>query len=63
MSRSSPWIAYAVIVFLAAVLMANTLFVVEQQQEAIVLRLGQPVRVIHAPGQPGAGLNFKTPFL
>lgn len=45
------------------VVLFNTLFVVEQREQAIVLRLGEPVRVIHAPGQGGAGLNFKTPFL
>jgi membrane protease subunit HflC len=59
----SPFIVYAVIAFLAVVVLANTLFVVEQRQEAIVLRFGQPIRVIHAPGQPGAGLNFKQPFV
>jgi membrane protease subunit HflC len=59
----SPFIVYAVIAFLAVVVLANTLFVVEQRQEAVVLRFGQPVRVIHAPGQPGAGLNFKQPFV
>ena len=63
MSRISPLIVLAIVVFAAAIVTANTLFVVEQRQEAIVLRLGQPVRVIHAPGQSGAGLNFKTPFL
>ncbi|MBS0331468.1 MAG: protease modulator HflC, partial [Proteobacteria bacterium] len=64
MSRSAPWMVYAVLLIGAAVLAANSLFVVDQRQEAIVLRLGQPVRVIHAPGEKGgAGLNFKTPFL
>lgn len=63
MSRSSPLIVYAILAFVAVVLLANTLFVVDQRQEAIVVRLGEPVRVIHAPGQPGAGLNFKVPFL
>jgi membrane protease subunit HflC len=59
----STQIFYAVLAFAVVILLANTLFVVEQREEAIVLRLGEPVRVIHAPGQPGAGLNFKTPFL
>jgi membrane protease subunit HflC len=63
MSRSSPLIVYAVLIFLAVIVAANTLFVVEQREEAVVLRFGQPERVIHAPGQPGAGLNFKEPFL
>ena len=63
MRRSHPLILYVILGFVAVIVLANTLFVVEQRQEAIVLRLGQPVRVIHAPGRPGAGLNFKTPFL
>jgi membrane protease subunit HflC len=55
---------YAVLGIIVLVLLANTLFVVDQRQEAIVVRLGEPVRVIHAPpSQGGAGLNFKTPFL
>jgi len=59
----SPLIAYLVVGFVLIVVLANTLFVVEQRQQAIVLRFGQPVRVIHAPGQQGAGLNFKQPFV
>ncbi len=63
MSRSSPLIVYAVLIVLAVIVAANTFFVVEQREEAVVLRFGQPERVIHAPGQPGAGLNVKEPFL
>jgi len=59
----SPLILYLVLAFVAVVVLANTLFVVDQRQEAVVLRFGQPVRVIHAPGHPGAGLNFKSPFV
>jgi membrane protease subunit HflC len=54
-------IVYAVIGLLVVLVLANSLFVVDQRQEAIVLRLGKPVRVIPAPGQPGAGLNVKIP--
>jgi membrane protease subunit HflC len=46
----------------ALVLLANTLFVVDQREQAIVVRFGDPVRVINAPGRPGAGLNMKLPF-
>jgi len=53
---------WGVIGFVALVVLANTLFIVDQRQSAIVLRFGQPVRVIHALGKPGAGLNVKTPF-
>jgi len=52
-----------VIAFAILVVLGNTFFVVDQRQEAIVVRFGEPVRVIHALGQPGAGLNAKTPFL
>ena len=46
------------------IVLANTLFVVDQREQAIVVRLGEPVRVVNAPpGQTGAGLNIKTPFL
>jgi len=63
MSRSSPLIVFFVVGFVALVLAWNTFFVVEQREEAVVLRFGQPERVIHAPGQGGAGLNVKQPFL
>jgi membrane protease subunit HflC len=45
------------------IVLGNTFFTVDQREAAIVLRFGEPVRVIHAPGQGGAGLNVKTPFL
>ena len=55
---------YAVLLLGVIVLLANSLFVVDQREQAIVVRLGEPVRVIHAPpGTAGAGLNFKTPFM
>src|SRR5262249_39553347 len=41
----------------------NTFFVVDQREAAIVLRFGEPVRVLHAAGEGGAGLNVKAPFL
>jgi membrane protease subunit HflC len=46
----------------AVVVLANTLFIVDQREQALVLRFGEPVRVINAPGRPGAGLNAKLPF-
>ena len=54
---------WGVIAFVVLIVLGNTFFVVDQRQSAIVLRLGEPVRVIHAPGRGGAGLNVKTPFL
>ncbi len=54
---------YIVVLIGLLIVLGNTLFVVDQRDEAIVVRLGEPVRVINAPGQNGAGLNAKTPFL
>jgi membrane protease subunit HflC len=59
----SRFLVWAILVVAVVVVLANTLFVVDQRQQAIVVRFGEPVRVIHAPGQGGVGLNFKTPFL
>jgi membrane protease subunit HflC len=63
MSRSTALVVWSVIAFVALVTLYNSLFVVEQREEAIVLRFGQPERVIHAPGQSGAGLHLKEPFV
>jgi membrane protease subunit HflC len=63
MSRSTPLFLWLILGFVAIVILANTLFIVDQREEAVVLRFGEPVRVIHAPGQPGAGLNVKQPFV
>lgn len=61
---SRHFTVYIVIVIGLLIVLANTLFVVDQREQAIVVRLGEPVRVVNAPpGQTGAGLNIKTPFL
>lgn len=60
-NRLTVWVILAVVVL---IVLFNTFFVVDQRQQAIVVRFGEPVRVIHAPpGRTGAGLNFKAPFL
>jgi membrane protease subunit HflC len=41
----------------------NTFFVVDQRAQAIVVRFGEPVRVINAPGHAEAGLHMKQPFV
>jgi membrane protease subunit HflC len=50
--------AIAVILLLAVIVSYSTLFTVDQTSQAIVVRLGQPVRVITDPG-----LNVKMPFI
>jgi membrane protease subunit HflC len=54
---------WGVIGFAVLIVLANTLFIVDQRQSAIVLRFGEPVRVIHALGKGGPGLKVKAPFL
>jgi len=61
---SRRFTVYIAILIGFIIVVANTLFVVDQREQAIVVRLGEPVRVVNAPpGQTGAGLNVKTPFL
>ena len=50
--------AIAIVLLLAAIVGYSTLFTVYQTRQALVVRLGQPVRVITEPG-----LNFKVPFI
>jgi modulator of FtsH protease HflC len=50
--------AIAVLLLLAAIVGYSTLFTVYQTRQALVVRLGQPVRVITEPG-----LNLKVPFI
>lgn len=58
--RVTAWTIGGVV---ALIVILNTFYVVDQRQQAIVVRFGEPVRVVHAPGKGGAGLNIKTPFL
>jgi membrane protease subunit HflC len=53
------WLAIALV---AGVLLANTFYVVDQREQAIVLRFGQAVRVINVAGANEAGLKLKVPF-
>lgn len=57
------YLPYLIGAFAALVVLANTLFVVEQREQAIVVRLGDPVRVINAGPQSTAGLKIKVPFM
>jgi len=50
--------AIAVLLLLLAIVGYSTLFTVYQTKQALVVRLGQPVRVITEPG-----LNVKVPFI
>lgn len=47
----------------AVVVLANTVFVVDQRSQVVVLRFGEPQRVINEPGRSEAGLHLKAPFV
>ena len=56
----TKWIALVLgaIALVFAMVVGNTLFIVEQTQQSIVTRFGQPLRTIQEPG-----LNIKMPFV
>jgi membrane protease subunit HflC len=58
-----PWLAPAVIAIALLIVAANTFYVVKQTQQAIVLRVGDPVRVVNATPDDGPGLKIKAPFV
>lgn len=51
-----------VIVAVILIVLSQTFFIVDQRKQAVVIRLGEPVRVINAPGDPSPGLKVKVPF-
>ncbi|MET0295626.1 MAG: protease modulator HflC [Phenylobacterium sp.] len=57
--RLLVWAIGAIVVLMVVF---QTFYVVEQREQALVLRLGQPVRVVNQPGSPNAGLKLKWPF-
>lgn len=56
-------IAWGAIAFAAFIVAVNTFFVVDQRKQAIVVRFGEPVRLINALSENTPGLKMKTPFL
>ena len=51
-------IAYGVAVFAVLIVLANTVYQIDQREQALIIRFGDPVRVVERPG-----LNLKTPFV
>jgi membrane protease subunit HflC len=51
-------IATLIILFVLAIIAYSSVFTVQQTEQALVVRLGEPVRVVTDPG-----LNFKAPFV
>ena len=56
-------IAIAVGAFVLLVLAMNTFYVVDQRKQALVLRFGEPQRVVNAFQENNPGLKVKVPFL
>jgi len=54
----NTWLAYGVIAVVALVVLGNSLYLVDQRKQAIILRFGEPVGVVATPG-----LKLKTPFV
>ena len=46
-----------------AVVVTNTFFIVDQREQAVVVNLGEPVRIINPPGAYDPGLKVKIPFV
>ncbi len=61
MPRFMPFIA--IVVFAAIIVLMNSMFIVRQDQQAIVLRFGEYTRVLNQPGRNEPGLYFKLPFV
>ncbi|MEM0985447.1 MAG: protease modulator HflC [Pseudomonadota bacterium] len=60
--RAFLWIT-AGLIAVAAFIALNSFYVVRQDQQALVLQLGEPVAVRNAPGTDEAGLYFKLPLI
>ena len=56
--------ALGIAAFAALVVLGQTLYVVDQTHQALVIRFGEVVRVVNAPdADDGPGLKVKAPFL
>ena len=59
----SRLIAWGVGALAVLVLVLNTFYVVGERDQALVLRLGNPVRVVNVGARHDAGLKMKAPFV
>lgn len=64
MNRNRNLLIAAAAAVFAVIVLFNTIYVVGQTEQAIVLNLGDPVRVVHAPATDDPpGLKVKVPFV
>jgi membrane protease subunit HflC len=54
---------YGVFAALALLLLSQSLYVVDQTHQAVIIRVGEVVRTVNAEPDDGPGLKFKIPFL
>ena len=54
---------YGIFGFVGLFVLLNSLFIVSETDQAVVLRLGKESRVINTPERPEPGLAFKIPFI
>ena len=59
--RAFGWLIIIVTGIFLLVMM-NSFFVVRQDEQALMLQVGEPKQVYNAPGQDQAGLYFKIPL-
>ncbi len=60
--RAFLWI-FAALIAIGVIIALNSFYVVRQDQQALVLQLGEPVAVRNAPGTDEPGLYFKVPLI
>jgi len=60
--RNLSWLALAVIA-IVVVALVNSFYVVRQDEQALILQVGEPRAVINQPGTDEAGLYFKIPLI
>lgn len=61
--RRPNLVAVGVVAVVVLILLTQTFYVVDQTRQALVLRIGEPVRVVNAPPHNHPGLKVKIPFL
>jgi membrane protease subunit HflC len=61
MNRRVIFLLIGVLAF--TLILTNTFFIVDQREQAVVVNLGEPVRVINPPGAYDPGLKAKIPFV
>ena len=63
MSGRLKFIIAAAVILVAIVLLLISTYKVREDQQAILLQLGEPIKVVNQWGSDEPGLRFKTPFV